>query len=913
MSGRASGKHRRTQRRRKQPPAASAGDLLEQGWRLLARGDARGALKRLKRVPDGERDSGGSALLHFCAFVQRSRQLVGKGLESEAAAMRARAAPHRATILPGTLGEEDLMRYLRHLDTDGAVAAYAAYMKAGPALGAAERLLADRIVSRRCWEAADALDASHALRRDAEQVRGGLDAMDAGEWERAAGLLRGLSRRSPFAAWRVFCKAMACFGARDDPGLRRALALLPPGFALAGTVAELRRASGGGGQGGAAATRQTLGTDGAALAALGDELGRALRRNEGPRAIEGLMRRLADALCPDDPLPALVDLVQIAGLATARSRLTMRTVRGLAQRLLPAGRVPGLLARTKLLLQRTSLDPWNPGAAATLLGRLSEEFPRAGDRALARGRVFEFLARTGHRSVQPELLPAGTDETLSGLLGGRPVEPETLFADLMEASLAADPDNREGYRFLVELLRGRGKDKARLRRVLEDMAARFPEDAEPWLELTTLHYSRNAYRRAERTLAEAQHRAPHDERIADLRAVGFLRSADQSRNKGRFELAARDLQHAEALGRSRLEGILAVKRLLLEVVSSGRDAAEVAAPHLERLPPAGQLRTLALLLHELAENGHVRNVTPEMAGAVRGLLARRAPALDADEAVALLAPLPADLHILYGGLHVAPVLSDWWAAIMRGQNDDRLFEVFDILMECGGRAAVRVEINRRLTGVKKAGRDPLLLLYLAVIRYQEGVDYDSRRFTEALDAAAPSGRERLRAGAARLARGVGGILREALQNLDFGLLDLPEPLFGGGLPPPFASLLDELLGPEEAPPDEEPSLHEFMDGLRAGLGEGAPGEPSQGALFDNEAIRKLDALETLIDGHALRGVPSSLLRAMAEAARAEPEIRHNLDRTARMCEEAGLRGGLTREARIFLFPRASGRRRRRGA
>ena len=911
----ASGKHSRRHRRRKRPGKVSAGDLLEQSRRLLARGDARGALERLKRVQDGEGDPEETAFLHFCALIQRARELAQRGQEREASAMRARAAQRGASIVPETLCEEDLVQYLRHLDAGDAVAAYAALAKAGSSVAEAERLLADRLVIRRCWDAVDLFDASHVLRRDAGHVLRSLDAMDAGEWERASDLLRGLPRRSPFAAWRVFCKAVVCFGAGDDTGLRRALALLPADFALADIVAELRRASGGGGKGGSARTQQALGTDGAAVAALGEELRLTLRRNERPRAIEGLMGRLAGALCPDDPLPALVDLVQIAGLATARSRLSMRTVEGLARHLLPGRRVPGLLARIGLVLQQASLGLWDPVAAAALLGRLSVEFPGTGDQALARGRVFEALARTGHRSVQPEFLPPSMEKALSWLLDGRRVEPGTLFADLMEASLAADPANREGYRFLAELLRGGTKNKARLRRVLEDMAARFPEDAEPWLELTTLHYSDNAYRRAEQALAEARRRAPHDERIVDLQAVGFLKSSDQSRKKGRFEIAAQDLRRAGELGRSRLEGVLAVKRILLEVVSSGRDAAEVAAPRLEGVPPAGQLRTLALLLHELEENSNVRNVTADMESAVRGLLALRAPAideLDADEAIALLAPLSADLHILYGRLHVAPVLSDWWAALMRGRKDDRLTEVFDILMAGGGRAAVRAEINRRLSRMKKAGRDPLLLLYLAVIRYQEGDDRDSRRFEEALDAAAPFDRERLRAGAARLARGTSGVLREALLNLDFGLLDPFEPVFGG-VPPSFASLMDDLLGSEQAQPDDEPSLDEFIDALRAGLGEALPGEPCQGSLFDNEAMRELDALEALIDRYELRSVPSSLLREIAEIARAEPEIRRNLERTARKCEEAGLRGGLTREARIFLFPRAYGRRRRRGA
>ena len=385
---------------------------------------------------------------------------------------------------------------------------------------------------------------------------------------------------------------------------------------------------------------------------------------------------------------------------------------------------------------------------------------------------------------------------------------------------------------------------------------------------------------------------------------------------GGSQRAAEDLERAEDLGRSRLGLVPHVKRILLEVVSAGENAAGVVAPHLERLPPAARIRTLALLLHDLEENSHVKNVTPEMAGAVQGLLTRNAPAIDAlgpDEAANLLAPLPADLDILYGRLHVAPVLAEWWAALMRRLEGDGLAAVFDVLMDCGGRTAVRAEVNRRLRGAKKPDRDPLLLLYLAVIRFQEGQDHDSRRFAEALDAAGPSDTERLRTAAARLARHARGILREALQKFDFGLLDLPPPLFGDGLPSPLSELLEDLFGAPEPEPEDEPSLDEFLDALREGLEDASPHGPRQESLFDNEAAREVGALEDLLDRYLLRGMPASLLEDTAEIARADPQIRHNLDRTARRCEAAGLRRGLSREARILLFPRPGAGRHRRGA
>ena len=915
----ASGKHSRRKRKRKRPKSQNvpAEVLLNQVRQLLDNGDGRGALDRLRQARHGDGGPQEWLLLRFCACIERARQLAESGLEREAAAMHAQAARHRESISVATAGDEDLVRYVRCLDGADALAVYANFLNAQPASLRAERALADLLVIRRCWDGLDVLDASHPLRRDAGPVMQSLDAMDAGEWERAAAAMQGVPRRSPFAPWRVFCKAMVQFGAGDDDNLRRTIALLPADFALAHTAAEWRRICTGEGEGGSVRVRQALGTAGTTLEALGNELCRALRSRERARVLERLMMKLADALYPEDPLQVRIDLLQIAALTTLRIELSMQTVHALVRRLVPPERVAGLWARIGLLLQQASFDLWDPAPAAALLDRLPIEFPRAEDQALARARVLEALARIGQQAVQPEFLPRRMVKPLSGLLGGRIGDRRMLFVDLMLASLEADPDNREGYRFVLDELRVRRDIKPRLRSVLEQMATHFPEDPDPWLELTTLHYSSNAYRRAEQTLAEARRRAPHDERILDLQAIGFIRSADQSRKGGRFALAARDLRRAEDLGRPKLAMVLRVKRMLLELVSRGGDAAEVVAPHLERLAPAAQLRTLALLLHDLRENRHVRNVGPEIESAVMTLLARRAPVrdrLDAGEVVDLLAPLPLDLHVVYKHLHVAPVLAAWWDPLMRNVDGDRLPTVFDILMDCRGHAPIRAEINRRLGGVKKVRRDPLLLLYLAVIRHLEGQDRDSRRFVEVLQAADPSALERLRAAATRLARHAHGILREALQRFDFTLLELPPPMFGDGGPHSLSDLLDAMFDLPEPEPDPsgEASLDEFLDALRDGFADASPAwlGPRQESLFDSEAAREVGALEDLIDRHALRGMPASLLQELAGMARAEPAIRHNLDRTARNCEAADLRPGLTREARVFLFPRRQGRRHR---
>ena len=925
------GRRKRGNRKRSVParaPRASPRRLLDQAREVLAAGEGRKALDLIRQARDRDDSLAGLPLVSFCASMQRARQLAAKGMDKEAATMRVRADRYRESVSLPVLSEDEWVQYIRYLDGGDALAAYADHLDGGTPLPRVERVLADRLVVQRFWVALDVFDETHPLRRDAATVRTGLDAMDAGDWARAAGLLQGVPRRSPFAAWRLFCKAMVCFGAGDDDGLRRILDRLPDDFALARTVAEWWRLVGrdAAGNGRPGAPKEPGGRNGH-VAALAGELKRALHKGN-VRAAGTAIERLADALYPEDPARARIDLLEIAGLATLRDLLPGGAIERLSRRLLPAERVIGVAARILLARQQVVPAAWNPVPAVALVDVLAVEFPREQDRALARACVLEALARTGRAAVHPDFLPPEMGPDLTALLG-RPVEdPGMVFVELMLASLEADPDNRDGYLFLLDLLRGRNAGKQRVQRVLQDMADRFPDDSTPWLELATLHYARNAYRQAEGALEEARRRAPHDDRLLDLQAVGFLKSADRSRRKGRFALAVRDLERAEKLGRRVIESVLPAKWLLLEVVSGDADTSATVARHLEGLPPGAQLRMLALLLRDLYDNNDVRNVRPEMADVVWRLLAdgvSLAGACAPDEIVRVLEPLPAELDLLYDDRRVAATFTRWWPALLERVDGERLPAVLDVLMDCGGQHEVRVEIERRLRGVRKPRRDPLLLFYLAVIRYEEGSDHDARRFRDVLKKVDAATRERLRSAAARLARHTEEPLRHALQTFDFEPLDEGPGPFGPGPPPgleAFLAALEEQLHtaglPREpaaslrgAPPDPgDPAL---VERFRRALTEDAADAPrdagQQVMLFDRQIYDDLDRLDELIDDNRLRGEPPPALRELAGNLRADPAARRELDRLARDCQTAGLRDRLTPELHALLFPRKGKRRR----
>ena len=919
------GKKRAPQRRL--PPER----LLAQARHSLASGNARKALELLRRVPRGGGDSAEVALWQFCAGIERAHQLADKGLTKEAAVMRARAGQHRAAIAVENLPEPDLLRYLRCLDGGEAVSAYAECLADRPPLAAAERVVADRLVIDRCWQPLECLAADHPLRRDAEPVRRSLEAMDCGCWQRAAGLLEGVPRRSPFAPWRTFCKAMASFAAGDDRGLERAAALLPEDFALAGTVAELKRCAGGGERAGSVAVQQALGTDGALVAATAGKLGQALRRG-AEHQIEAHLVSLADAVCPEDPLAARIDLLMIAARTTLDDSLAVSAFVGLVQRTVPEEYFESVIAQARLLLQRIDPDEmWNAGAAVDYLDNLPVRFSRPADQALARGCVLESLARGG---VVAEIHRYGLDadeaRDVTALLGSAPQHPDLALVDLMMASLSADPQATSGFQFLLDLLRRHpDADEARLRGILHELALRYPDAPEPWLELASRDYARNAYRRAEEALGEALRRAPYDERILDLQAIGFLKSADQSRKRGRLALAAQDLARAAELRRARLEPILLVKRLLLDLVEAGADVEAAAAAHLDALTPAARLRTLAVAVHDLEENRHGRNVDAQIASALRQVLAGAAGAiarLAPDETLDLVADLPADCRILYRSLRVASVLTEWWPALLVRLDGDRLTACFDTLLACGGRKAVRNELDRRLRGAGVTDHDTLLAFYLAVIRYEEREDYGAARFLDIVERAGAAGERRLRAAAKRLAPVVGQPLRQALQQFDFGLLerlipafdDLREMIEDLGTPGALDRILgepaagevvadagptepaEEIEGAEEA--EHEPSVREFEAALGRAVRNGRLDRPKAGLLFEEEAILiTLDRLQVMIDDAGLRDAAAEIVSETARIVRADGEVGRFLDELAAWCTANARRAGLSQELAALLY------------
>lgn len=847
--------------------SGSVAQLVEQGRRKLEQGNASEALNLLKAAQRAPAQIPGAVgdldFLFFCAYTLRARQLEVEGMQRDAAHFRGRADALRPSWPPDSLAEEDLATYVSCLDLDGAFQTYRKLLAVRGGLASVERVLADRLVLSRRWEHAAQLAEMHPLRTDGQIVRHAVAAMDAGDWEQAAADLRAVPRNSPFAPWRLFCKAMACFGAEDDGAVQDAARQLGPGFALVPVIEALRSFSPANNDrhpNGNDRLRKLLGTSGGGSEQVAQDLIGAVKGRRlgelGP-----LVSALARDIYPEDPIQACETLLRILGLAARQGALPVHFVLKLARRLLPPESADRVCCKIELAAGQPSHGEWNLVPAARYLSILEGEFPDRRQQALARGRVLEFLARSGYfAGVCPECAGPQVRPQLRSLVERPSRSPEMMFADLMTASLQADPDNRRGYDFLFSIVRGKAFARKSLENVLALMASRFPEDPAPHLELAALYYSENNFRRAETFLEKARNRAPHDERVLDLYGIGRLRSAEAYRARRKYDRARREYESVEAMGRRRLQPILWVKRLALELLAAGDAAVPEVERRLEPLNPFAQLRALAVLLTDL--EGLRRWIVPKAFSEISRLLECRSPwieRLSSKEAFDLLSPLEEELAPFFDGRDVTATLSPFWMRILRQAQGDDLVALFDILLDRGGSAVVREEIDRRLSGAGDGKRDPMLLFYRAAIRFVEGADRNSRRFREAVKAADPSQMERLRAAGARLSRFLHGPAQEALRSFNFDLLD-ELALFPSG----------ETSDSEALP-----------------------------ALDRTEELASLQELEALIDAMGLNKAPEPLLRVFAGQIRSDPRIRRELDRLANQFEE--IADVLSPAVRILLF------------
>ncbi|MFH0728423.1 MAG: hypothetical protein V2B19_19060 [Pseudomonadota bacterium] len=438
--------------------------------------------------------------------------------------------------------------------------------------------------------------------------------------------------------------------------------------------------------------------------------------------------------------------------------------------------------------ERTLVD------TATYLQVLENGFPNETQRKKAASSILvhavEKMEQRGIRMPSVHHLPA----RLRNLLGLGGTQRRSLhWIELILNAIGLDPENRNAYDFLAKLPRDSAEAKGLVEKGFEKMLAVYPEDPFPCLELSDLYYEKNAFRKAEKILAEAGRRAPHDVRVTDRHMIALLISAEKRMRGGKPHLASEDLEKAAALCNDRTVALVTAKKVRFEcevsgqlslfsgsVVRSPKEWAGAVMAATGPLTPYQRLQTLGFLSIDLATGGNRKSPATYFAQLDRLFQQCRndVPQLSTNEVRELIVPMEKTLQPVMPSLLRASVYLKHFPALLERLNDANIAPALDALVAERLFKPLNKEIRRRLKKSEAPFR-ALLEFYLVVSRHLSAEMQNNAEPIEAiLQKVTPDEKELLRAAARRLAGHASGHLREVLATFNFDLLRPRHSMFG---------------------------------------------------------------------------------------------------------------------------------------
>jgi len=871
--------------------------LINHGKQFLEAGRARDAISSLKlAIKKGAPTDDINPML-FRAYLLRESQLRQKGMNVEANSIHCQAA----TFMPAydKLSDMDLIAFMKCASIEDFISAYNRYIRENSRSSAIEQYLAGQFLVHRQWKLLDNLDERVPLKKDAAPVFRAAELMHSGDWETALACLKPVSRISPFAPARLFCLAMVCFYNEDDSGMQRALSMIPDEFPIYRVVKKLKKNS-------------------ADLACLWEgpvntekrvaEVLEHLKKKRFKDAA-GQLRSIAELICPDDSDRAIFHLLELVWRFTWDNTINDYEYFRLIRRLLPENQSELLTAKTEFFEFEQPLI--NTGQ---YLMHIDTEFPDREHARIAQALILLHAVEKIHKEnffVQS----LGCDFELHGpVLGITSDNPDEFIVEMTLKAIQLDPENRRGYELLVNLPRYTRQTKKLVEEGLIKMLDYFPDDPFPCLELSTIYYEKNAFRRAENILKEAMKRAPHDSRVIDRHVISLLISADNSIKRKKLHLASRDIEKANALSGKATLTLVVEKQILFQITEQGQlslfDGKVVAGAGnvlsvidraVTHLSPFEQISTIAMLI--LDATGRFpewdKKIFSELDRAFRHY-AKSIKYLPSAHIAGLLKPLSKKVRPLTRSRHIAGVILYRCKNILKHVDDVDIIPVLDILVDAELFKPALDEIKRR---IKNAGGRVKVLLefYQLVIRHlTEELFMDLKAFQKVKDKTSESDLEPLRAASRRLAKHASGPLKLALESFDF---TMPVPSFGpmGDMTMPYDLFDDDFFMDDDdnffMDDDEEyadpEDFAEFLEVMKQNPG-----------VFKSQLDTIIRALEHFIDSMGLRGAPDFLIKELKKTIRKEsPDMANTFSTLASLLDKKRLKA-LSSEARIFLFGKA---------
>ena len=856
--------------------------LIEQGKTLIEKGKARDAIDILKLAEKKYGSSDYIRLLLYRAYLLREEQLRFKGLLPEAEVVKKLAVALITDV--SQLTETDLLAYIVSAPIRDAVKASMVISGNLELTVRLNRRLACRLMLSEEWDILNDLESSHPLMRDAAPVKEAVSLMNLGKWEKALQSLKPVSRSSPYSPIRMFCKAMVLFYQEHDDEMIQVLSRIPDDFPLMPVVKSLMGSAPGLDRTAASAEQPYV-----QFQCLWDEpvnpeesVQNLLRffNNRQLKQAFALIPSLAVAVFPQNPILCIQDIVELLISSLLRSADLPEDYFNLILSVLPNNDASLLVNKLSLSSSHNSL--YRAGAYLSLL---DEKITDEAHRAIVSSMILLKLAQ--NLIIEKPFfrsLKTGIDKfgTLMGI-SGHETDPEMLLISIFAHSIKIDPLNRQAYQFLANLPRDSRSAKDAVESVLREMSATFPDDPFPCLEMASIYYEKNAFRKAERVLEEAARRAPHDNRVMDRHALSLIISACKNLHRGKYHLASNDLEKAVQFNSKKISTLLAEKKILFDLVTHPDQIEEIILREMTLTNPIDRVRAWGLLLGEISAygkpfaKGHVSQLEKKLSREMKLL-----PDLKVSDIILLLSPFPKEYSPVLPQQKIAHILLTRRPEIFRSIADAELVSTFVLLFDISILTFMVNEVQKRLSQKKQIHKLPMQF-FLITVSYMTGNKYSTERYSDIIPLADQKMQKELESLSHKLSRHANGyLLKTALEHFSFS--DLED----------FSLSFDD--------DDENDDFYEDMEELADFLQSNK--QLITDELNKNISLNDMDDLvnkvEAMVDEFDIRGKSDRNILELRTDLLSKPKERIMFDMLAELMKDARL-PFLSREGRLLLF------------
>lgn len=826
--------------------------------------------------------------LLFQAYILREKQLRDKKMYVEAEVIKKQAMNFLPPIQQIT--ETDLVSYLKICPLSEAIKLYAQFISTQKTSQRIDQLIANRMVIENQWDT-NALPPNLPICKDIPTMQQAVPLMNDGKWEEALDVMQTIPRQSLYAPFRLFCRAMVLFYREDDQNMLRTLAGISDDFPLIKVVNSLR-------------------------SEVESNTGKC-KPNRIPclwkgvfdvkdciqEMIDGIdkenlnklvfsIKKLANMIYPQDPVFAAFSIVEIVCHLLKDKWYSTDMLTNVLETL-PYPIKDVLSAKLRFIYPSNSYID-----TARYISFLEYEFPDPELRRIAHSKALIFLADSIKQGVP--IISIRDLEQYRHVLGIKSVSFNMHQIEIVSESIRLNPSDRKGYELLVSLYRPSKEAQKKVEQVLLSMMDIFPEDPYPCLELASLYYESNAFRKAETILETAMRRAPYDQRVIDKHAASLLISAEKNIKREKYHLVYKDIERAKSLDTQKIKPFILEKWMLLllliqnpqhsnlintnnqlQVFSIKKDLKTILAETIDNLPLCEQIRIIILLLSDLQKLKQNESDQKQLNQILKDKFKNIHQATSEDIA-RLLAPIERNLQPIYPYRNLVPRILTYKNDILSLVSDLDILLLIDIIYLPEIAQTIKQDIKRRLNSASQKNK-LLFEFYITAIDHITGQVSDFDQFINIIQKADKPTIEEMRKASRNFSCYATGLLKNMMLEFNFD-----KTLF----------IDDDMNDEYDDDMDDDDYEDEVDKEAKELLAKLLISEVNKDNYSSKKILQQLiNKIEEDIDRFQLRG--ASLLDI--QNRRNLLQKSEHYDIIAAVLEEKGEKKQLSREAYIFLY------------